>query len=194
MNAIETLEKIEEIISHDKAMILLVHGGLKPSCLAVFYGPYYNQTKEILHIDKEDLQIFKNVLDELGLCYHFETRVYENEGEAGTNAQEIVRAYIAKDQEKADILAKYFSDLNKYDYEAGILLGYPKTAVQAYVDGTLLPMDDVASRTDEVSTENMRLLGYRLSREDWKEEVRPLEIQGNYLKKISPRIYKESIE
>jgi len=191
MNPIKALEDIDQVLPHDKASILLVYAGLKPSCLAIFSGEVYDQTKDEVHIDAGILNIFKQILDALHLHYQIETKLYENEGENETNAQEVVRAFISKDKDTANKLKIYFDDLDKYDYEAGILLGYPETAVMSFLTPNMLAMEDEPIATKYVSEVNMRLLGYRLSKDQWEDEVKPLEAQGNYLKELSPKIYSE---
>lgn len=43
--------------------------------------------------------------------------------------------------------------------------------------------------TPEVGVLNIRLMGHRLPKDNWHEEVKYLEPSGNYLKTTSPAIY-----
>lgn len=194
MNPIKALESLTGMLDHDKAAILLVHGDLKPSCLVTLSGEVYVQSEPPMHVDQESLQTLETILKELGLFYSTKIRLYDNEGEDENLSQEVARLFIAKAQDTADTLRFYFEDLNTYDAEAGLLLGYPETAVHAFVNGGLLPMDDTPESTQEVSAQNMQLLGYRLSEHHWNEEVKPLQAQGEYLQKVSPIIYAHTTE
>ena len=72
-----------------------------------------------------------------------------------------------------------------------MLLGYPETSVKAFLTPDMLEWENHPVSTEDVSEKNMRLLGHRLSKKYWREEVKYLEASGNYLKTISPKIYQE---
>lgn len=174
MDAIKMLETIQNLIPPYKGDILLVYGGLKPSC----FVELSNEIHELI-----------TILDELGLYYRIEAKTYTDK--AGKKSQEVTRLYIARDQDNANRLASYFKNIINHDYDIGILLGYPKTAVEAFVSEDMLDMADIPESTSEVTKKNMRLLGYRLSKTLWEDEVKQLEEYGNYLLKVSPTIYTE---
>ncbi|MEO6109956.1 MAG: hypothetical protein ABIP50_03040 [Candidatus Saccharimonadales bacterium] len=105
-----------------------------------------------------------------------------------------MRIFVARDQSKADRLKILFDDIEENHHEAGLLLGYPRTAVEAFLTPDMLEMNDEPISTEDVSVENMRLLGHRLSVDNWRDEVKYLEKSGEYLKTISPTIYGSLIE
>ncbi|MEO6109955.1 MAG: hypothetical protein ABIP50_03035 [Candidatus Saccharimonadales bacterium] len=78
MNAIRELESINEMISADKAGILLVHGRLKPSALIVMQGNVYQLGHETAHITSASISRLYAVLAELGLSYVTTTKVMKN--------------------------------------------------------------------------------------------------------------------
>jgi hypothetical protein len=75
----------------------------------------------------------------------------------------------------------------------GILLGFPRTAVEAFVNGNMLGINEVPSSTEHVSAEAMKFLNHRLSKEHWEEEVKYLPNFARTVMRISPEIYNQCL-
>lgn len=187
MTPIIKLEKLSAVTSHDKASILLVHGGFKPSALIVIEGPAYTSPNEPIHISPELIHGLEDILSQLELSYVTTTEVMDSR--VNKHVQDVMRIFIAKDQSVANRLKIMFDDISNHHAEAGLLLGYPDSAVQSFLTDNMLGQDEEPSSTDEVSERNMRLLGHRLSKNNWRHEVKYLEASGNYLQSVSPLIY-----
>ena len=189
MNPIEKLEALP-MMPDDKANILLVHGGLKPSTMVVMQGEVFALNQAPIHVDPESIAGLKGVLTAFDLQYTYTTEVMENASDKSyEHGQEVMRIYIAPQQEVADQLGSLFGDIKNHHHEIGVLLGYPKTAVDAFLTDDMLAWSDHPVSTSDVSATNMKLLGHRLSKQYWKDEVKYLEAAGAYINSVSPAIY-----
>lgn len=192
MNPITQLENLPGMISEDKGSILLVAGGLKPSALAVVQGDVFSLSKNPIHVSVGILDSLRTILSSFGLRYLMTTEILENaSGKSYPHGQEVVRVFIAKDESVAKKLKEAFDDIKNHHAEAGLLLGYPPSAVEAFLTEDMLDWKDHPVSTSEVSELNMRILGHRLSKDNWREEVKYLEESGNYIKSQSTVIYEE---
>jgi len=190
MNAIQLLEELKGMITYDKSSILLVHGKLKPAAQVVMQGPIFSLDSEVEHIPNESISTLHEVLTFFKLAYVSKTVVMENSSDASfEHGQEVMRISIAQDNDVAIRLRDLFTDVSNNHTAIGHLLGYPSTAVEAFLTAQMLEWGDYPKSTEHVSEKNMRLLGHRLSRKNWEEEVNYLETSGEYLKSISPKIY-----
>lgn len=192
MNVIKDLELLPGMLAHDKASILLVHAGLKPSALVVMEGESFRLSDGPIHINTRHIVTMDSILSELNLHYVTTKEIMRARSpDTSMRSQEVMRIYLAPTKEMAMQLKIAFDNIKEDDTTIGLLLGYPETAVKAFLTPEMLDWDDYPNSTEEVSERNMRLLGHRLSKANWRNEVKYLEASGNYLKKISPKIYDE---
>jgi hypothetical protein len=192
MNAIKNLELLPGMLAYDKANILLVYGGLKPSAQTVMQGESFRSSGDVVLIEPRYITMLESILSELKLSYVYSREVTDaRSNNTFSMSQEVMKIYVAPNKRAASRLKAVFSNIQKNHLSAGILLGYPETAVKAFLTPDMLDWEDHPVSTEEVSELNMRLLGHRLSRSNWHEEVKYLESSGDYLKKVSPKIYKE---
>jgi len=191
-NAVDILEKLIDMTNGDRGSVLLVHGNLKPSALVIMQGEIFPLTQEPVHVAPQSVSDFKTVLSELGLNHVTTVEVMENaSGKSYEHGQEVMRIFVARDQSTAEQLKVLFDDIQSHHTEAGLLLGYPESSVRAFLTDEMLDWDKLPASTAEVSETNMRLLGHRLSKHNWRDEVKYLEQSGNYIRSISPTIYDE---
>ena len=192
MNVIKSLELLAGMLAYDKASILLVHGGLKPSAQVVMEGKSFRPSSDTIHIDRRLIDKLDFILSEMKLPYIATYEIMEaRSNDASSKLQEVMRIYVAPSKKIANQLKTAFDSVEDNHSNVGALLGYPITAVRAFLTPDMLDWDDHPISTEKVSERNMRLLGHRLSKANWRDEVRYLEASGNYLKKVSPKIYKE---
>lgn len=192
MNVIKSLEHLTGMLAYDKASILLVHGGLKPSAQVVMEGESFRSSGDTVHIDTQLIDELDCILSELKLSYVATYEIMEARSEdASKRSQEVMRIYVAPSKEIANQLKTAFDSVEENHSNIGFLLGYPETAVESFLTPDMLDWDNHPISTEEVSERNMRLLGHRLSKANWRDEVKYLETSGNYLQKVSPKIYKE---
>ena len=192
MNPIARLEKLPAMLFEDKASILLVYGNLKKAAFVVMQGDIFHLKDRPVHINAEYIDELGAILSELKLHFTTTTEVMENSSNKPyEHGQEVVRIFVAHDHETVKKLKSAFGDISNNHSEVGMLLGYPETSVKAFLTPDMLEWENHPVSTEDVSEKNMRLLGHRLSKKYWREEVKYLEASGNYLKTISPKIYQE---
>ena len=180
------------MLAHDKASLLLVYGGLKPSAQVVMQGRPFGSTDDTIHIETSLIDTLSSILSELKLSHVNTVEIMEaRTNDSSSMAQEVMRVYVAPSKRVALQLKAAFDNIQESHSNAGNLLGYPETAVKAFLTQDMLDWENHPTLTKDVSERNMRLLGHRLSKENWAEEVKYLESWGNFLKKISPSIYDE---
>lgn len=190
MNAITDLQSIQEMLDEDKATILFVAGGLKPTGFAVMQGAPYAIDETPITIDTAVIEKLDSILKELKLAYVTTTEIMDAWPKDGQQRkQEVMRIFCAPQQKDAERLKVLFDHVGDNHLEIGRLLGYPKTAVEAFLTGSMLPVDAVPAFTDEVNEADMRLLGHRVSKEHWQKEVLYLTKFGTYLRSVSPKLY-----
>lgn len=184
--SIEKLEQFEGLLWHDKGDILLAAAGLKPTVFTHLFTEKYVTTETILMVEPTLIENLKDILHTLGL--HFETseRVLIQDEEQHI-ASHVVDFFIGRTKQSVHELHQAIKDWG--EERIGLILGYPETAVKAYISGDLLPMDKHPKSTEDVSEAHMNMLAHRLSKAQWKDEVKYLEAYGKALKSLSPTIY-----
>jgi len=183
--AVKTLETID-MLSIDKAWILLVFGGLKPTALLVLESGIWANDEAEKQINPEKWRTLQSVLEGLKLEYSTKTDVI------GINKHmRTLSIFIAKDKK----LLKKVVNAHAHDDEEslGKLFGFPATAVQAYLESTCLDPSELPESTADVSAEDMCFLNHRLSRSNWMEEINYLPAYAKYVKKLSPIIYEQCV-
>jgi hypothetical protein len=184
--AVNTLETID-MLPIDKAWVLLVFGGLKPTALLVLESGIWANGEAEKQIDPEKWQALQSVLEGFQLEYSTTTDVI------GINKHmRTLSIFIAKDKK----LLKKVVDAHAHDDEGslGKLFGFPSTAVRAYLENTCLDPSELPESTADVSADEMRFLNHRLSISNWKEEIDYLPAYAKYVKKMSPIIYGQCVE
>ena len=190
MNIIKKLEDLKGMTAEDKGSILLVNGSLKPAAFVIMEGEVFRLPGNVSHISPAQVAALDEILTDLGLKYMTTTEVMENaSGKPYEHGQEVMRIFVSTDLQSAEQLKAAFDDIQNNHRQAGMLLGYPITAVDAFLTPNMLDWGNHPKSTPEVSALNMRLLGHRLSKDNWQEEVKYLEPSGDYLKTTSPTIY-----
>lgn len=187
LSAIQDLEQFSGLLWGEKADILLTAAGLRPTTMSHLHSEKYTSDEMILRVDPDEIRILENILRALKLSFHTRRRVID-QGHEKPTFHEVVDFFIAKSDELARALKQAVLDWD--EKLIGLTLGYPRTAVEAYIDeDLLLDMNKHPVSTPEVSEQNMHLLAHRLSSNSWRDEVKYIENSGEVLKKLSPVIY-----
>lgn len=193
MNPIVQLENLPGMTSEDKGSALLVSGDLKPSAFVVIQGDVFALSSDPVHVSEQTMESLRAILSSFGVFYLTTTEIMENASDAPyEHGQEVIRVFISKDESVAKKLKQAFDEIGTHHTEAGLLLGYPQSAVDAFLTDKMLDWKDHPVSTPEVSEANMRLLGHRLSKDNWRNEVKYLEASGEYIRSKSPFIYEDS--
>lgn len=165
----EKIAKIEQLKfgNRQKAGLILVLLGEKPAVEVALHG--WNDPP----------RKFAEVIKEIGL--NFEEVEFEDR--ALTPSKLVTRFAIAKDKETALKLKSL--DPARDHREYGHLMGYPESAVEAFVnDGekTTLTWD---------MTKEVPVVDFRLSKDNWREELKISQRWNDTIKKHAPELYQE---
>ncbi len=184
LQSIQTLEDDEGFSflgDHDKAEIALTLLGLKPGFILAWWEP----------IDKKDLiQTESNDLERLLVGNQLKVKsIFSNE-----NQSVWCRTFCAHDQDKlTKLIATEHVEgdtqdiIKEKERERGILLGYSKTAVEAYINDESID-DDQLPDSVRNSTE-FKFVGSRLSKQNWQKEFKHVKQNIDAFKKIFPNLY-----
>jgi len=190
--SITQLENYEHINVFDKVAILLAMGDLKPAAMFYVESEPYDAFDAPKHVPEEIINDISVLMQSLGLFCEVYAWTTKNSDENEKN-YEYVTFFISKHAEKARRLKALIQQHRvETSYEEGILLGYPETAVEAFAHGGEL-LEVTARNIENFNEAYIRLLGFRLSKKHWREEVKILESYGDYLLNVSPAVYKAAM-
>lgn len=157
----------------DKIYLLLVYLKVKPCTLFVCAAPSLNNALFYYSLD-----FFCQKLNKLGLFYSLSTHPL------GFIDFPYLTFWVAKD---GKILKKALAA--KTDKEIGLVLGFPKTAVKAYCEEN--GYTRVGWEIYPEKIKNHFILGYVMSRENWRKEIKTLEKWYRTIAKYAPRLLEE---
>ena len=153
------------------------------------FSAKWKQGEPAKSIDKSVMHEIQTILRELDLYWITETQTHEVQ--PGTFLEQ-TDIFIARDQETLDTLvAAHKADDNLV---LGDLYGFPVTAVQAFLNDALLPIDEMPATIDGITDEHLAFLQHRLSRDNWHDEVKYLPEYAASVKQLSPEIYEEYLK
>lgn len=176
-----------------KVNIILASEGIKPA------------TNFIVKI--EDSEKTAQIINNLGL--HFVTssgEIYNQE--TGRNS-DAVKYILSSDKDVIEKLknihqepTSYLAEMDNLESKKkkeylGNTYGYPKTAVDAFVNGEeKMEIKDIPeeTRNSEIGQFLQRLPLFRQSKAHWREELEIYTTWVNKIKEISPRLYKQILE
>ena len=189
--AINTLADIDYIPASDKGHLLLVANGNKPTMHTGFFSDPIKDVSNVPESHTYCIDELCEIITSLGMQYKIQTKTLEKDID-GVQMHVIWTVIcIAKDMTAAEEL---FNARERHDEKTeGILLGYPASAVEAFVTNNMIEISDVPVSTEEISTDDMKLLNHRLSKDNWQEEIKYLAEYARVLKQISPTIYAQSV-
>lgn len=200
------LQKIEDSNFPIKDIInlVLVGAGVKPTAQVIYKGKTYSRADDIYIISKKERKILMQTVREFNIPFVFEKKhimkappisneliahikkisLQTDEGKirellGSIKNTEIIRFYFGKDIELAEKLQNTNSN-----YKAGILLGYPKTAVKNSVENG-------AESNIHIPKELRPFSYFTLSKKHEQEELKILRLWHSTVKKLSPRLYAE---
>jgi hypothetical protein len=188
-SAITRLEQNTDLYAFDKVNILQVADGKKPAGKLEIFSEKWKQDDPAKSIDKSALHEIQTILRELDLHWLVDVQTYEVKPGSFIEQADI---FITRDQETLDTLvAAHNADDNLV---LGDVYGFPATAVQAFLNDDLLPMDETPATIDGITDEQLAFLQHRLSRDNWHNEVQYLPGYAASVKLLSPKIYEEYLK
>lgn len=137
----------------------------------------------------EDLDSIKNKITEAGLFYD------DIQKPPFLNKKRTAMLAIGKTKELATKAAVGFRDPENHHEELGEYMGYPKTAIEAFLGKTKRYDEEFGDDQKIFDSKNipMGIFGFALSRDNYEEEIKVAEEWVDALKKIAPDLYEEAI-
>jgi hypothetical protein len=190
------LEDDDEIKSIQKAIILWVADGKKPATWQQFVSEKWEQGAQETRITPQKWHYIDQLLSNLGLVYTTRTCLNDTMFVQPKDGRHLwvergdvfIARKISNARELADAVER------KDDDSIGRLLGFPESAVIAYVAKDTIPLDQRPSFTNDISHEEMKFLNHMVSKDNWQKEISYLPIFASDIKRISPAIYKQCIK
>lgn len=171
----EKITKIEQLKfgNRQKAGLILVLLGEKPAVEVALYGWNDPPGK------------FAEVIKEIGL--NFEELKFE--GRSLTPPKLVTRFAIAQDKETVLKLRSLSPARDHREY--GLLMGYPESAVMAFVEHKENPEKITKGSMAMTIMKERPVVNFALSKDNWQEEVKTAQRWNAAIKKHAPELYKE---
>ncbi|HRH31381.1 MAG TPA: hypothetical protein PK950_01820 [Candidatus Paceibacterota bacterium] len=144
-----------------------------------------DKEKTLAEFSQELSEIMK-VITETGLRYHMAKELSDEEGMVGFSV------LLSKTQETLEKFVE--ADKNDDDKTFGLMVGYPKTAVEAYNTDKAFNFQDELSVEEYKKIENEGLLSFlhfKPSKEHWAEELEFARENQRLVKEKAPLLYQE---
>jgi hypothetical protein len=167
---VRTLEKLN-LSLEQKAWLILVVLGMKPA------------TELVIGEGNDSQDTIKEVLSRAGLAYANRDDEYINKKDIYGKIPILAVISVARNRETLDELLKVSGKKDHGDY--GRLMGYPETAVKAFVNKELLDKKDYPYMSDNI-------FPLKLSKDHWREEVEHLKSWNEAIKKYAPETYRQA--
>jgi len=194
----EEIERIEKskISIDDKINLLLTKGGLKPASKILLVIKTQHDEGLTEHMNEAEVQESLSIIQESGLPYRFKDREVISEPYRTKKEPEVERflgreqmgILIGRSPEKLEFLERALE--SKSDEMLGKALGFPPTAVEAFV-GKRKPLNRHSLPPDIQHSDGIFFSSPTLSQDNWQEEIKYGEQRGKFIKKISPQLYNE---
>jgi hypothetical protein len=189
--AVRDLKNFDLITAIDKAHVLLVMHDVKPSMHTGFFSDPVEIDLDLPKAHIEDKKKFGDIITDLGLSYKLQTKLLNKQIDNVSFRYEWAVFCVAKEINVAEAL--YDARERQDERHEGMLLGYPESAVDAYVNDDMIDTSDVPKLTENVDLAGMKFLNHRLSKNNWREEVKYLSDYARALKRIDTELYKDCI-
>jgi len=194
----EVLERIEKakIEIDDKINLMLTKGGLKPASEILLVIKTWYEDGLTEHMSEENVQESLSVIQALGLPYRLGERKtveesYSTEDEPDRQKffrRDQMNILIGRTSEDLEFLERALK--SNSDEMLGKAFGFPPTAVEAFV-GKRETLDRQSLPLDIQHSDGILFSSPTLSRENWQQETRQGQLYGEFIKKISPKLYEE---
>lgn len=203
----ELIERIEEFPSrdlpiYDKIDILLVRSGAKPSAVTNLgrgeIAEIGDLHGEFPSVPKEKIEKISNFLSELGLLYsigspeNIENQELQENGSIIILRRQTIDIFMAMHQSDLDKLVTSIRSCD--DEKTGEALGYPDTAIEAYVKKDSRYEDRAELPQEIKESPYYHFIRFALSPDHWQEEIKTAQKWADVVKTNSPRLFEEFIE
>ena len=175
----EIVKEIEnlEMIDQNKVLLIVTASGLKPaSIFATGIG---------LEIDSPKIENITSVIKKLNLKFEVKKRKFRIEKE-----KSYIEIIVANNLNNL----KFLSEAARGDSDEllGRACGLPKTAIEAYI-GKREALDREKLPDEIKKSDAVRFCFFKLSADNWPEEIKQGQKYADLVKRISPKIYQEVV-
>ncbi|RYF29394.1 MAG: hypothetical protein EOO17_01520 [Chloroflexi bacterium] len=190
-NAIKRLESASFLPPIDFAHILLVADGTKPGMFTGIQTDLYESRADIVDFHSDECSCITDVCNALGLSYATRDDEVKVTTELGIRYGNRRLYFIGPNRDTAQRLMSTHTAGD--DLQLGRLLGFPESAIKSYINDTCMKVASLPSNSQDVSSDQMKLLNHMISIDGWEDEVRYLRVYAERLLAISPTIYRKCI-
>ncbi len=178
-----------------KSELLLVIAGLKPAITVSVDGKTVSCEQQTPLPSIVRTHAIENLLRRINIPFTTLPKIHRKWPEDDEQYY-VTIICIGNSQKDADDLASVWTKITKGGYPAssqdaehGRLSGFPKTAIEAFVNSRdlLLTGKEVDERTDGLAYKNFCQM--RFTREYWREELKTPELWAKTVNAMSPKIY-----
>jgi hypothetical protein len=187
---IASMEQSPFLNDGDRINLELVFDGIKPGTFIHFmYLPedpeYHGQGISNEEELQKAVRNFSQLLDNAGLRY--DLKIKDSFNQVPIREAEFC---VSKDKTTAELLARAHAE--KDDREFGRLVGYPPTAVNAFVDNEpRIEREDLPE--DIRNSEYINFQNFVLSKKHWREETETIKKWAETIKRMDPVLYERDI-
>ena len=192
---VERVEKSKMTID-DKINLLLTKGGLKPASEILLVIRTRDDEGLTEHMSEEEVQEALDIIQKSGLSYRFRDRETIQEPYRTKKEPKIQRFYtreqikilVGLSSEELEFLERALK--SKSDEMLGKAFGFPPTTIEAFV-GKRKVLNRRSLPPDIKHSDGILFSSPTLSRDNWQEEIKQGQRYGEFIKKLSPILYKE---
>jgi len=192
---VERLEKSEMAIDN-KINFLLTKSGLKPASEILLVIKTWHDEGLTEHMSEEEIQESLSIIQESGLPYHLKDREIIEEPYMKKKEPDVERFYereqmkiiIGRSKEDLDFLER--ARESKSDEMLGKAYGFPPTAIEAFV-GKRKRLNRRSLPLEIRHSDGIIFSSPTLSQDNWQEEIKYGQRCGEFIKRITPKLYEE---
>lgn len=194
--AIEQLERFDDLWVVKKVELLLVMGGFKKATEIEFESKEWYDGKDAKKISSKTLEDFEDLLKNMGLEFEKKAEVAKSNVAHEEDNYEFVRNveraiyYVARDRKE---IGRLIEATEKGDDRAmGEIYGFPGTCIDAYAKkGEFIKVSELPEEVRGMA--ETAFANFRLSRDHWKDEMETLKKWSEYVRQMSPKIHTENV-
>jgi len=193
----ETIKDIESASIHylqDKIDMILILKELKPASEVSLCSEEWREGEKEKEIDSQKLKDFEELLNKTGISHEpYEKKTTNTDFAFKENDYEFRKRQeatflIAKDKESLNLLKEA---LKTNDEELmGRAYGYPESAIKAFC-GKKETIEDAEELPEEIKRRGPSFLRFKLSKNNWQEEIKLCEKWAEAIKEASPKLYRK---
>lgn len=175
----------------DAIYLLLMIAGKKRGSFLQLWSEPWREGDRALSYPEETRRTVENSLGMLGLAYEIRTRVTTDgldqpyDGYGRKRYHELLDVYAAHSSK--DVLDMIKAREDRDERALGTLLGYPATAIDAFVNET--PLDEESVPLAVRLSPEWQFVAFRFSRAHWQEEFEYVKDWVKTIHELSPLLY-----